>query len=282
MDWYREQTDYYGYSYSLLYREYCPNCGSIYIGGSTDSSRWSSSADPARWVLSIVRINEDGTAPANQVYHIDTYKSDGDWTDEPTAPLIDNMAIDDSSDPGRHWLFGTSRSLSLSAHGAHLNIWKVEVEQTTGNLVTSTFYMFHVTDPGATGFGKGFFAGIKPTFGDNLDMHAIFISDDRSLYYMVAEFSFAETSVTMEKLHEDMGDNWARAVWIGTQREQSTLPGAPNKFQSYTGGAKQSFFDVWFDRSTAKMAGVILSNLQIAEGCLKAVTGTLTFTKSDK
>lgn len=73
LDWIHEQPEFFGYSVTLVYRQYCVGCGNLFVGGSNDATGISI-GDPKRWVIAITRLTEDGQSPPNSVFHINQEK----------------------------------------------------------------------------------------------------------------------------------------------------------------------------------------------------------------
>ena len=69
-DWLMEQEEYFGHAGALVYKNYCATCANLFVGGSNDWSHITDNGQDKRWTLAIVRMNEDGTTPANSVFHI--------------------------------------------------------------------------------------------------------------------------------------------------------------------------------------------------------------------
>lgn len=98
-----------GYSGSLLHSDFCTGCGNIIVGG----INWVQPDN--RFMLSIARLKEDGTADANSVWHI----NQDDETANDRTPYIDHMKLDGD------WLYGTSRSIKMSEAGNYVYFWKL-------------------------------------------------------------------------------------------------------------------------------------------------------------
>lgn len=70
-------------------------------------------------------MNEDGTTPANSVFHINVLE----WLEnENDAPYIDHMHLDDTTFPGEEWLFGSSKSRRVNIAGDFIWLWKVKLD----------------------------------------------------------------------------------------------------------------------------------------------------------
>ena len=63
LDWALEQSSWYGYSVTVLHKNYCASCANIFVGGSEEHTK-------GQWVLSITRLTEAGVSPPNSVFQI--------------------------------------------------------------------------------------------------------------------------------------------------------------------------------------------------------------------
>lgn len=61
MDWAHEQPSWRGLSAVLAYKNYCPTCANIFVGGNTENG-------DDKWRLSITRLTEQGLSPSNNLF----------------------------------------------------------------------------------------------------------------------------------------------------------------------------------------------------------------------
>ena len=68
----RKELVRFGYSSVLGYKNYGTDTGNIFIGGAIDINRLTANSQNANWRLGIMRITEDGNAPAQGevIYYI--------------------------------------------------------------------------------------------------------------------------------------------------------------------------------------------------------------------
>ena len=78
-----------------------------------------------------MRLKEDGTSATNQVFHINQAAAEGNHITATDPPFIDHMYLDDTSQPGQEWLFGTTRSRLKTTTGDFVYYWKVRLNPTT-------------------------------------------------------------------------------------------------------------------------------------------------------
>ena len=122
------------------------------------------------------------------------YGSSTYHTDETTAPYIDHMHLDDTSDPSKEWLFGTTRSSSINASGSFIFIWKIDLDAAHNpradnmqiKLLDSSYFP-----------GNSYVSAVSPTMVGN-EVHMIYKKDESGkLYYLVSDFTQAAATSTI-------------------------------------------------------------------------------------
>ena len=127
MDYYKEQELYFGRSVSLAYRDYGETGANLFVGGATDHCHINEESDPKCWTLSINRMAYDGSKEHQT--QINPYGDTVYHTDAGTAPYIDHMHFDATSDSSKEWLFGSTRSSSDDASGDFIFIWRIDLDE---------------------------------------------------------------------------------------------------------------------------------------------------------
>ena len=69
MDWVREQTNWYGYSGTLVYKNYGAGQANLFAAGSIDSTFTDTGTKD--WKLGVTRLTESGTTSTNGAFLIE-------------------------------------------------------------------------------------------------------------------------------------------------------------------------------------------------------------------
>jgi len=128
-----------------------------------------------KWRLSITKMDEQGQSTGSSVFVLNQKK----WeNNDSEAPFIDHMQLDDTSDAGNEWMFGSSRSRDEGKAGDYTYLWKVKLNADHNpNDATVTIWY-------ATGEMKdeGHIIAIKPTLV-NGNVHVLFWKKGKEIYY---------------------------------------------------------------------------------------------------
>lgn len=124
MDWVKEQTDWYGYSGTLVYKNYGAGQANLFVAGSIDSTY--TSTNNKDWKLGVTRLTESGTTSTNGAFLIEAKSGGFDKHNE--HPWINHMHIDDVSIPGEEWLFGSTEYNKNNRAGEEVYLWKVKLD----------------------------------------------------------------------------------------------------------------------------------------------------------
>ena len=138
------------------------------MGGNTDNG-------DDKWRLSITRLTELGQSPSNNVFALNQEKWEGSDND---APFIDHMHLDDTSDPGKEWMFGSSRSRDEDITGDFTYLWKVKLDA-NHNPNSATVIIHQVSGDFKD---EGHMIAIKPNLV-NGKVHALFWRKEKQIHY---------------------------------------------------------------------------------------------------
>ena len=121
----RREMPMFGFSASLVYKDFGNYDGNILVGGAIDYNKNENASDTPKWRLGIMRITESGNTPHNgdSIVYLGQSSETGDWSGH--APYIDHMHLDDKSVVGEDWLFGTAKSSDPAQSGDLAYIFKV-------------------------------------------------------------------------------------------------------------------------------------------------------------
>ena len=124
--WQKEHLNW-GYSTSILYKNWGVGDFNILIGGALDIKRIADSSVSPKWRLAFFRVNENGEFATENAFH----GHGGAITDlSLEAPYVDQMFIEDTFE-GTDWLFGTTSSINSVYSADRTYIWKFPIDPMT-------------------------------------------------------------------------------------------------------------------------------------------------------